>query len=52
MGDTGFGVDYNWAGNVVDEYGVQLYSQFRWYTVDRGDFDDIHLGTVGSLVRF
>jgi hypothetical protein len=69
MGDTGFGVDYNWAGNVddshdhgqsvglaavqvIDEYGVQLYSQFRWYTVDRGDFDDIYLGTVGSLVRF
>ena len=40
---------------VIDEYGVQLYSQFRWYTVDRGEgpgFDDIYLGTIGSLVRF
>lgn len=43
------------AVQVIDEYGVQLYSQFRWYTLDRGEgpsFDDIYLGTVGSLVRF
>jgi hypothetical protein len=72
VGDTGFGVDYNWTDNidesgdhgqsvglaaaqVIDGYGVQLYSQFRWYTVDRGEgpsFDDIYLGTIGSLVRF
>ena len=43
------------AVQILDRYGVQLYSQFRWYGVDRGagpSFDDIFLGTVGSLVRF
>ena len=43
------------AVQIVDRYGVQLYSQFRWYGVDRGEgpsFDDMFLGTVGSLVRF
>jgi hypothetical protein len=43
------------AVQLIDGYGVQLYSQFRWYTLDRGEgpsFDDIYLGTIGSLVRF
>ena len=43
------------AVQLIDSYGVQLYSQFRWYTLSRGEgpsFDDIYLGTIGSLVRF
>jgi len=43
------------AVQLIDAYGIQLYSQFRWYTLSRGEgpsFDDIYLGTIGSLVRF
>jgi predicted porin len=43
------------AVQVVEEWGVELYSQFRWYMLDRAlppDFDDIFLGTMGTRVRF
>lgn len=43
------------AVQLLDRYGIQLYTQFRWYEVDRGtgpNFDDIYLGTAGALVRF
>jgi hypothetical protein len=53
-GDTGYSV----GGAVVqtiDGYGTELYSQLRWYTLDRDDapgVDDIVVGTVGSRVKF
>lgn len=40
---------------VLDRYGIELYSQFRWFTLDRATgpaFDDIYGGTVGTRVRF
>src|SRR5262249_20662531 len=43
------------AIQVLDEYGIELYTQFRWYTLDRAvgpNFDSIFLGTMGSRVRF
>jgi len=43
------------AVQVLENYGIELYSQFRWYTVDRDQdpsLDDIFLGTVGTRVRF
>jgi hypothetical protein len=43
------------AVQVLEKYGIQLYTQFRWYALDRAtgpDFDDIFLGTAGTLVRF
>jgi hypothetical protein len=43
------------AVQVLEEYGIELYSQFRWFTVDRGEgpsFDDIFLGTLGTRIRF
>jgi predicted porin len=43
------------AIQVFDEYGIELYTQFRWYDLDRvagPDFDAIFLGTLGSRVRF
>ncbi len=43
------------AVQVLDEYGIELYTQFRWYDLDRAtgpSFDDIFLGTMGSRVRF
>lgn len=39
----------------LSEYGIELYTQFRWYTLDGTvgpGFDDIYLGTVGTRVRF
>jgi hypothetical protein len=54
------------AVQVLEAYGIELYTQFRWYGVD-GDaprqcnvsgcsasqsLDDIYLGTVGTRVRF
>jgi hypothetical protein len=53
-GDTGHSV----GGAVVqtiEGYGTELYSQLRWYTLDRDDapsVDDIVVGTVGSRVKF
>jgi predicted porin len=53
-GDTGYSV----GGAVVqtiEGYGTELYSQVRWYTLDRDDapsVDDIVVGTVGSRVKF
>jgi amino acid transporter len=53
-GDTGYSV----GGAVVqtiDGYGTELYSQVRWYTLDRDDapsVDDILVGMVGSRVKF
>jgi hypothetical protein len=43
------------AVQVLGDYGIELHTQFRWYTVDRGEqprFDDIFLGTLGTRVRF
>jgi hypothetical protein len=43
------------AVQVLERYGIELYSQFRWFTVDNDlgpSFDDIFLGTLGSRVRF
>jgi hypothetical protein len=53
-GDTGYSV----GGAIVqtiEGYGTELYSQVRWYTLDRDDapsVDDIVVGTVGSRVKF
>jgi len=52
------------AVQVLENYGIELYTQFRWYSVDgddsscspffacQDDFDDIFLGTLGTRVRF
>src|SRR5262245_5783028 len=43
------------ALQTFQEYGIELYTQFRWYQLDRAtgpSFDDIFLGTMGSRVRF
>jgi hypothetical protein len=43
------------AVQLLETYGIELYTQFRWYTVDRDSdpsFDDIFLGTLGTRVRF
>jgi hypothetical protein len=53
-GDTGYSV----GGAVVqtiEGYGAELYSQLRWYTLERDDepsVDDIMVGTVGTRVKF
>ena len=53
-GDTGYSV----GGAVVqtiEGYGTELYSQVRWYTLDRDDapsVDDIVVGTLGTRVKF
>jgi hypothetical protein len=39
----------------IEAYGIELYGQLRWFTVDRDSdpsFDDIFLGTLGTRVRF
>jgi hypothetical protein len=39
----------------IEGYGTELYSQLRWYTLDRGDapsVDDIIVGTLGTRVKF
>ena len=54
VGDQGQSVGFA-VVQVIDRFGTQIYSQFRWYSVDRAAgprFDDIFLGTVGALVRF
>lgn len=43
------------AVQVLQDYGIELYTQFRWFTVDRDEgpsFDDILLGTLGTRIRF
>jgi predicted porin len=53
-GDKGQGVGIA-AVQVLQRYGIELYTQFRWYSVDRADrprFDDIFVGTMGTRVRF
>lgn len=43
------------AVQTLQEYGIELYTQFRWYMLDRAtgpSVDDIFLGTMGSRVRF
>jgi hypothetical protein len=43
------------AVQLFENYGIELYSQFRWYTVERSfgpDLDDVFAGTLGSRVRF
>ena len=53
-GDTGYSV----GGAVVQTiagFGTELYSQVRWYSLDRDDaasVDDIVVGTFGSRVKF
>jgi hypothetical protein len=52
-GDDGYSV----GGAVVqtiEDYGTELYSQVRWYTLDGNDpsVDDIVVGTVGTRVKF
>jgi hypothetical protein len=43
------------AVQVIQDFGIELYTQFRWFTVDRDEdpsFDDIFLGTLGTRIRF
>jgi hypothetical protein len=43
------------AVQVLEDYGIELYGQLRWYTVDREQdpsFDDIFLATLGTRIRF
>ena len=53
-GDTGYSV----GGAIVqtiEGYGTELYSQVRWYSLDRDDapsVDDIVVGTLGTRVKF
>jgi hypothetical protein len=53
-GDTGYSI----GGAVVQKvegYGTELYSQVRWYSLDRDDapsVDDIVVGTLGTRVKF
>jgi predicted porin len=40
---------------VFSDYGIEGYTQFRWFTLDRSEgpsFDDIFIGTAGTRVRF
>jgi hypothetical protein len=52
--DKGWGVGVA-AVQDVDDYGIQLYSQFRVYSLDRAEapsFNNIFVGTMGTRVRF
>jgi hypothetical protein len=52
--DKGWGVGAA-AVQDLDDYGIQLYTQFRVYSVDRAEgpsFNNIYLGTMGTRVRF
>jgi hypothetical protein len=43
------------AVQVIENWGIELYGQLRWYTLDRDvspSFDDIWLGTLGTRIRF
>jgi hypothetical protein len=53
-GDRGQGVGLA-AVQILQRYGIELYSQVRWYSVDRDErpkLDDIVVGTFGTRVRF
>jgi hypothetical protein len=53
-GDEGQGIGLA-AVQVLTGYGIELYTQFRWYSLDRRQgprFDDIFVGTTGTRVRF
>ena len=39
----------------LDNYGTELYAQYRLYSLDRdgeAGFEDINVGTVGARVKF
>jgi hypothetical protein len=40
------------AVQAVSDYGLELFAQGRWFTVDQDDFNDIIVGTVGSRLKF
>ncbi|HSA81295.1 MAG TPA: hypothetical protein VLE23_10765 [Geminicoccaceae bacterium] len=49
-GDAGYSVGGALV-QTVEDYGTELYSQVRWYTLDRDDapsVDDIVVGTLGT----
>jgi predicted porin len=53
-GDTGYSVG-GAAVQTIEGYGTEIYTQVRWYSLDRNDapsVDDIVVGTVGSRVKF
>ncbi|MGI9508956.1 MAG: hypothetical protein ACR2QJ_06370 [Geminicoccaceae bacterium] len=53
-GDDGTGLGLA-AIQLIRDYGIELYAQFRTYDLDRdtGDsVDDIHVGTVGTRFKF
>jgi hypothetical protein len=53
-GDTGYSVG-GAVVQTVEGYGTELYSQIRWYALDRDDapsVDDIVVGTLGTRVKF
>lgn len=53
-GDTGYSVG-GAVVQTVEGYGAELYSQVRWYTLDRDDapsVDEIVVGTLGTRVKF
>jgi hypothetical protein len=54
VGDEGqsFGIA---AVQVLDRFGIELYTQARWLNLDRGlgsDFDNVFVVTTGTRVRF
>lgn len=54
QGDQGQSVGFA-AVQQLRRYGVDLYGQLRWLTLDRAvapDFDDLVIFTLGSRVRF
>lgn len=52
--DTGYSLGL--AGvQTLDEWGVELYTQFRWFTIDTDttdSLDDIYVMTAGTRVKF
>jgi hypothetical protein len=64
--DYGWTENYDTEGNrgqsvglaaiqVLTRFGIELYTQVRWFTLDRSKrprLDDIFLGTVGTRIRF
>ena len=53
-GDEGFGVGLA-AIQLIEDFGMELYSQLRVFDLDRGSsdsVDDIVVGTVGTRIKF